>query len=114
MICRLTAWPSAAQQAAFHEQMLTLGLRRPVTSALIDITQVRELPDPDALAQALANAVGKNAVFGRAACLVRTTAQDQFAHTLKSMAARPEDVEIFVAEDIALKWLGVDPARAMG
>jgi hypothetical protein len=111
LILRLTAWPTPAEQTAFLEQMLTLGLRRPVTSAVLDITAVRELPDPDALAEAFARAVGKNAFLSRTACLVQTPEQEQFAATLKQMATRPDDIGVFTAEDAALKWLGVDLAR---
>ena len=88
--------------------MLTLGLRRPITAALIDVGDLDDLPDPETLAEAIANAVGKNATFSRVACLVRTQAQEQFAGMLQRMAARPDDVAVFFAEGDALKWLGIE------
>ena len=111
LIIRFTTWPTPDEQTAFLDQMLSLGLRRPITSAVLDITSVHDLPDPDALAAALARAVGKNALLSRTACLVRTPEQEQFANTLQRMAARPDDVRVFLAEDAALRWLGIDPAR---
>lgn len=90
--------------------MLTLGLRRPITSVVIDITQLHDLPDPDALAEALARAVGRNALFSRAACVAHTPDQQQFAATFKQMTARPDEVGVFDAEADAVKWLGIDPA----
>ena len=111
LICRFTQWPTAEEQTALLEQMLALGLRRPITSAVIDLTAVDDLPSPDVLAESLARATGKNAVFTRSACVVRTADQERFAATLKTMAARPHDVAVFAAEDAALKWLGIDVRR---
>jgi hypothetical protein len=111
LICRFRQWPSPEQQAAMLDQMLTLGLRRPITSALLDLTALHDLPDPDTVAEALARAVGKNALFSRAACVVRTGEQKQFAALLRRMSARPDDLAIFESEDEGLKWLGIDPGR---
>lgn len=91
--------------------MLTLGLRRPITSVLLDFSRLHDLPNPDALAEALATAVGRNAVFSRAACVASTGDQKQFCDTLQRMAGRSESVAVFDDEDAALKWLGVEPAR---
>ena len=109
LICRFKQWPSREQQNALLEQMLTLGLRRPITSAVIDITAIDQLPDPDTLADAIAGAVGKNALFGRVACLARTPEQEQFCAALQRMVNRPDNVATFVEEAAALKWLGVEP-----
>ena len=51
-------------------------------------------------------------MLSRVACLVRAPAQEQFAATLQQMAARPDDVGVFAAEDDAMKWLGIEPSRA--
>ena len=91
--------------------MLTLGLRSPITSVLLDFTQLQDLPNPDALADALSTAVGRNAVFSRAACMVSTEAQKKFCETLQRMATRPDSVGVFESEAAALKWLGIDPLR---
>ena len=91
--------------------MLTLGLRRPITSVLLDFGALTELPNPNTLAEAFAGAVGKKALFSRAACVVQTPEQQRFADTLKHLAGRPDDVAIFPAEETALKWLGIDTAR---
>ena len=110
LICRIREWPSPDQQAAMMEQMLMLGLRKPVTSALLDLTALHHVPNPDTLADALARAVGKNALFSRAACVVHTDQQQHFAAMLRQMSPRPDDIGIFSSEDEGLKWLGVGPA----
>ena len=111
LICRFKQWPSRDQQNAFLEQMLNLGLRRPITSAVIDLTAIDQLPDPAALADAIARAVGKNAVLNRVACLACTPEQEQFCATLQRMVNRPDNVATFLNEDAALKWLGVEQKR---
>ena len=93
------------------EDMLNLGLRRPITSALLDLTGLHHPPDADAVAEAMARAVGKNALFSRAACVVRTAEQRDFAVMLRQMMTRPDDTAIFESEAEALKWLGVDLQR---
>ena len=93
------------------DQMVNLGLRRPITSALLDLTALHEPPNPELLAEALARAVGKNALFSRAACVVRTAEQKNFAALLRQMSTRPDDTAIFESEEEGLKWLGVDPAK---
>ena len=91
--------------------MVSLGLRRPITSAVLDLTTAHDLPNPDVLAEAYAKAQGMNAVFSRIACVVHTPQQERFATMLKSMATRPNDIGVVFAEEAALRWLGIDPDR---
>ena len=75
------------------------------SSGLLNITALRDLPDPDSLAGGLAQAQANSSVLKRVACVVESFNQARFAETLRMMAPQPSKIRVFFTEKDALKWL---------
>ena len=105
LIFRMTRWPSLAEQKALLQSLVENKQLRAHSSALLDITELSELPNPDTLADALAQSVTNRAVLKRVACVVASQSQAHFVTTLQKMAPLPSKIGMFFAQGDALKWL---------
>jgi hypothetical protein len=105
LICRFNSWPSLQEQNDLRARLIKDGHFQPHTSAVLDIRKLHDFPNPDRLADALAQAVGQNTVLRRVACVVETIPQTRFVESLAKMAPRRNVVAPFVTQDEALKWI---------
>lgn len=105
LICRFNRWPTLQEQNDLRARLIAGGHFQPHSSAVLDIRKLHDLPDPDRLADALAEAVGQNTVLRRVACIVETIPQTRFVEALAKMAPRRDVVAPFIAEEEALLWL---------
>lgn len=105
LICRFARWPSPDEQEILRHRLIGDGHFGASTSAVVDIRRLYDLPNPDQLAHALAQAFGKNSLFKRAACVVESIEQTALVESFRRMATRPNVVGVFFSADDALCWL---------
>jgi hypothetical protein len=105
LIFRFTRWPSLREQKALLTSLVATGKFGATTTAVLDITALTELPDPDRLAGGLAQAASNNSILNRVACVVESQEQARFVDTLRMMAPQPAKVGLFFSEADALDWL---------
>ena len=105
LIFRFTRWPSLTEQQALLTSLVATGKFGATTTAVLNITALTELPDPDRLAGGLAQAASNNSVLNRVACVVESQDQARFVDTLRMMAPQPAKVGVFFSEADALDWL---------
>jgi hypothetical protein len=105
LILRFTRWPSLADQKAMLRSLVDAKHLTANSSALLNITALAKLPDPDALAGGLAQAQGQNSVLKRIACVVQSNEQAHFVETLRRMAPLPNNIGVFFSDADGLQWL---------
>lgn len=105
LIFRFVRWPSLTEQKALLTSLVATGKFGSATSAVLDVTALTELPDPDRLAGGLAQAASNNSVLYRVACVVESPEQARFVETLRMMAPQPAKVGVFFSEADAVDWL---------
>lgn len=107
LIFRFTRWPSLPEQKALLHSLIEDRHLAAHSAGLLDVTAVPddELPNPDSLASALAQAAADNSVLTRVACVVKSPAQMRFVETLRMMSAQPNKIGVFLSEADALDWL---------
>ena len=107
LIFRFTRWPSLPEQHALLSSLVRSHSLKPHSTGLLDITALpdSELPNPDSLASALAQAAGNNSALKRVACVVESPDQARFVEALRMMAPQPRKIGVFFSQEDALQWL---------
>jgi hypothetical protein len=105
LIFRLMRWPALVEQKTLLKTIVESRHLDFNSSAVLDISGVAHLPDPDSLAAALAQAASNRSTLKRVACVVASPEQAQFVETLRMMAPQPGRIAVFFAEDDAIGWL---------
>ena len=105
LIFRFARWPSLAEQRTMLKDLIAGQHLQANSSALLNIAAVEALPDPDGLADALAQAASRGSAFKRIACVVDKQHQAHFVEVLRMMAPQPNRIGVFFSDAEALKWL---------
>ena len=107
LIFRFTRWPALKEQQALLAALVAEKHLAPHSTGVLDITALStgDLPDPDSLASALAQAADRNSVLKRVACVVASPEQARFVETLRRMAPQPGKIGVFLTQADALQWL---------
>ena len=105
LIVRFRRWPSLQEQQDLISRLTENEHLSRNSSAVLDLSGVEQLPNPDAIAEGLAQAAARSTAFKRVACVVESLDQSKFAETLRMMAPDPNRVQVFLSEADALRWL---------